>query len=63
MSKKHFIYLADCIRADRQHFTPEAIDVLIGFCKTMNPRFNTERFLDYIDGKCGPNGGKVKLAA
>lgn len=29
-------------------------------CAESNPRFNRERWIDYIDGKCGPNGGKVK---
>lgn len=30
------------------------------FCKASNPRFNRQIWLDYIDGKCGPNGGKLK---
>jgi hypothetical protein len=33
-------------------------DVLADFCRTQNPRFDRERWLDYIAGKCGPNGGK-----
>ena len=60
MSKKDLIYLADCIKADREHFSDIALDVLIGFCKTTNPRFMEDRWLGYIRGENGPNGGKVK---
>jgi hypothetical protein len=59
MSRKDFIYLADCIRADRNHFDDTAIDVLIGFCSTINPQFNSELWLDYLNSKSGPRGGKV----
>jgi hypothetical protein len=33
---------------------------LIDFCVARNPRFNRERWLDYIAGKCGANGGSAK---
>lgn len=32
---------------------------LADFCQSQNPRFNRERWLAYIDGECGPNGGKL----
>ena len=32
---------------------------LADFCAAQNPRFNRARWLDYIAGKCGPNGGKL----
>jgi hypothetical protein len=57
MTKKHFIALADAIRADRT-FTNYQLITLAEFCRDQNPRFDRERWLDYIAGKCGPNGGK-----
>ena len=60
MSKKHFIELADRIRYHRDAFTDEALDVLVSFCKSQNGNFKEDRFRSYINGECGPNGGKVK---
>jgi hypothetical protein len=31
---------------------------LADFCGEQNSRFNRERFIDYVQGMCGPNGGK-----
>ena len=59
MSKKHFIQLADAIRASGK-FTEEQIRTLADFCASQNSMFKRERWLDYIAGACGPNGGKVK---
>ena len=71
MSKKHFIALADAIRnhnkevecfnitgRTRMAFNDEQLRTLADFCKSQNPRFNRERWLGYINGECGPNGGK-----
>jgi hypothetical protein len=64
MTKKHFIALADCIRVNNKFghepFTEYQIVMLADFCKSQNGNFNKERWLDYIAGKCGPNGGEVK---
>lgn len=64
MTKKHFIALADTIREsnrfDSHCFTREAILDLAKFCKRQNPNFDCERWIDYIDGKCDPNGGSIK---
>lgn len=60
MTKKHFIELANLIKDDLNDFTPNAIERLADFCQAQNPRFNRERWLDYLANKCGPNGGKVK---
>jgi hypothetical protein len=64
MTKKHFIELADRIRIfnknENNPFTQWHIWELADFCQSQNPNFNRERWLDYIDGKCGPSGGKVK---
>ena len=36
-------------------------DQLADFCQSQNPQFNRERWLDYIAGRCGSNGGAIKL--
>lgn len=33
---------------------------LANFCASQSPRFNRQLWLDYIEGKCGPSGGKRK---
>lgn len=63
MTKKHFIALADWIKEHKGYsdgFNQSIIDSLANFCKSQNPRFNRERWIDYINGKCGKNGGRVK---
>jgi hypothetical protein len=60
MSKKDFIALADHIRNENTHgfaFSPEQLRELAAFLRDQNPRFNRERWLSYIAGECGPNGG------
>jgi hypothetical protein len=67
MSKKQFIALADSIREhnrlakfnDDAAFTDDQLAALARFCPSVNPRFKRERWLDYIAGRCGPNGGTV----
>lgn len=34
------------------------IDALADFCQSQNPRFYRARWLAYIAGECGPNGGR-----
>lgn len=67
MTKKHFIALADTIREHNRieggMYEPKAFEgghlsTLADFCQSQNPNFNRELWLDYIAGKCGPNGGK-----
>jgi hypothetical protein len=71
MTKKHFIALADTIRvhnrrkldtfgcnALRMLFNVEQLSTLADFCEAQNSRFNRERWLGYINGECGPSGGK-----
>ncbi len=66
MTKKDFIALADAIRekevAKRMHpyFLEEQLNTLADFCASRNPRFNRERWLGYIHGECGPNGGATR---
>ncbi len=68
MSKKHFIALADVMRECKP---ASANAELVGqwlatvarvadFCKSQNSNFKRDRWIAYINGECGPNGGKVK---
>ena len=67
MSKKDFIALADHIRyanglgVPHLRFSPEQINHLADFCKDCNPNFMVGRWIDYINGQCGPNGGRVNV--
>ena len=71
MSKKHFIELANLMRgqkpipgsvrtdyADGRLAQWEA-DILgmADFCASQNSSFKRDRWLAYIAGECGPNGG------
>jgi hypothetical protein len=70
MTKKHFIALADMLITARvgstnrmgtvsyNPFKDEHIQFLADFCQAQNPHFNRERWLGYIAGKNGKNGGK-----
>ena len=47
--------MSDCV---------EAIDMVIEriglVCKHFNPHFKRDRWLAYINGECGPNGGELR---
>jgi hypothetical protein len=71
MSKKDFIALANAIRDYNQNSFPHGTNTvsplrfthtqlirLADFCHAQNYRFNRDRWLAYIAGECGPNGGK-----
>jgi hypothetical protein len=61
MTKQHFIALADHIKSINRHDFPQwIVDSLADFCQSQNPRFNRERWLGYIAGTNGKNGGAVK---
>ena len=67
MTKQHFIALADTIRAHNDRntdwaktFNMDQIEALADFCKSQNGQFKRERWIDYIKGECGPNGGSRK---
>ena len=67
MTKKNFIALADAIREHNHrnwhivnHFQQTHLETLADFCKSQNPNFNRERWLSYIAGECGSNGGTIK---
>lgn len=70
MTKKDFIALADEIRTFNElhsngsttanHFDTQQLDALADFCKSQNSQFKRDRWLDYIAGNCGSNGGAIK---
>jgi hypothetical protein len=69
MTKKHFIALADAIRAHQgvhgqtcncTPFTEDQLQTLAAFCREQNSNFNRDRWLGYIRGENGPSGGKVE---
>ena len=73
MTKKHFIDLADHMKAVimTAHrdatgvslvYTDTVISELANFCRRQNPNFNCGRWVSYIRGECGPSGGKIKKA-
>ena len=66
MSKKDFIALADAMREQAQNAKNNktgmvnmscVLEDLVVFCRKQNPAFKRERWLDYVYGLCGPNGG------
>ena len=69
MSKKDFIALADTLKALFETNAGKEMDEisrgilmqhLANFCSEQNPRFMRGRWLDYVVGACGPNGGPIK---
>lgn len=64
MTKKHFIELADMIvrhnKSNDVRFEEQHISALADFCRSQNYNFKGERWVRYIKGECGPNGGEVK---
>lgn len=61
MTKQDFIALADWIKQDGQ-WSLDGVYSLAGFCKQRNNRFKRDRWLSYLRGECGPNGGKIPCA-
>jgi len=68
MTKKHFIALADAIKAANtwahdtdanQPFKNSTCQALADFCAQQNPRFNRERWLGYIAGALSKNGRQL----
>ncbi len=62
MRKKHFIALADHLRwefAKHPNFN-QIVESLADFCDAQSSSFNRQRWLDYIHGRCGPNGGRIE---
>ena len=62
MTKKHFIALVDTVKdiKARKCNMERTIELLADFCQSTNSNFKRDRWIDYINGLCGKNGGKVK---
>jgi hypothetical protein len=60
MTKEDFIALADAIGPVAGLDDSAVLSALADFCAEQNPRFNRERWLGYIRGECGPNGGAIR---
>ncbi len=64
ITKKQIIEIADTIKdiardADGLIELSLVVDKFADYLEAQNPNFNRERFNGYINGTCGPNGGKV----
>jgi hypothetical protein len=65
MSKRDFVALGDAVRGlvtsdDGSSVEMAAVvETLADFCQSTNPRFKRDRWLSYIAGECGPNGGRL----
>lgn len=66
MSKKDFIALADALRAEKpganwdanKHVQWECdVKAVADVLARDNPRFMRGRWMEYVNGLCGPNGG------
>lgn len=64
MSKKDFIALGSLVQEMRQEgdITTAGINTLANFCQVQNLLFKRDRWLDFVAGKVGPNGGAIKGA-
>lgn len=75
MSKKDFIALVDALRRTeptvmdaltqgdvmtRHSQWVTIVRAIADVCAATNPQFKRDRWMDYINGECGPNGGKPK---
>lgn len=60
MTKKHFVALANALRPYRKEIPPDVLDAITRFCESQNPDFKKERWLKFLNGKCGVNGGQLK---
>lgn len=60
MQKKELIALADYLRDHPDIFGAKQIEALADFCRSQNPLFKRQRWLDYVAGDGGPNGGRVR---
>jgi hypothetical protein len=62
MSKKDFIALADEVKRAKgtpNEFSQCQLTIIADFCQSQNCAFMYDRWMDYINGECGKNGGKV----
>jgi hypothetical protein len=69
MSKRDFVALADALRREKpgENWNPNKrvqweldVKAIADVCAVANPRFKRERWMSYIAGECGPNGGRLR---
>lgn len=64
MTKRDFIFLADVLKKHRaatlSTTADEVVEVLADALAAEYPLFKEDRWLDYIAGRCGKNGGVPK---
>ena len=66
MSRKDFIVIADEIKeyarlsGTNEPFTGTQLATLAQAFQRCNPNFDAVRWLDYVEGGRGPNGGEIK---
>ena len=69
MSKQDFIALADALRAEKpgDNWNPNKhvqweldCKAIADVCARSNSRFKRDRWMLYVNGKCGQNGGPIK---
>jgi len=68
MTSKSMIRLADAIKAHNklgpaETFRSTHLYALCNWMTKENPKFNVDRWIGYLRGKCGPQGGKRKSPA
>jgi hypothetical protein len=72
MSKQDFIALADGLRAEKpgENWNPNKrvqweldVKAVADVCAASNPRFKRDRWMSYVNGECGPNGGTLPKAS
>ena len=64
ITKKQIIEIADTIKdiardADGLIELSLVVDKFADYLAAQNPNFKRERFIAYVNGECGPNGGMV----
>ena len=63
MTKAELIIFADYLRDTDsycEHFTDNQLEHLADFCHSQNPAFKRDRWLGYIHGENGKNGGRTE---
>lgn len=58
MSKKDFIALANELHS--VYVPIDVVDALVRFCKKQNSAFKEDSWRGYLEGTCGPSGGKIE---
>lgn len=63
MTKKYLIQFADHLKREldgERGLRMCQIEYVADFLQRVNPSFNRARWIGYIKGECGPNGGVIR---